>query len=56
MKKQLIKELSLSASLSSIEGWFSIRKSAEKAVFKLQRRIAKALDNKRRYFGLKSRS
>ena len=43
----MIKENSLSAALNSIEAWFSLWKQASNAVFRLQRRIAKALEEKR---------
>jgi RNA-directed DNA polymerase len=43
----MIKESSLSASLTSLKAWFAIGKHAHKVVFRLQRRIAKALEQKR---------
>lgn len=43
----MIKEQSLSASLTSFKAWFVIGKHAKEVVFKLQRRIAKALEQKR---------
>jgi len=37
----------LSASLSSLQAWIIIGKTAQKSVLRLQRRIAKSLENKR---------
>jgi len=48
VKKQMFKENknTLSASLNSLQAWIIIGKTAQKSVFRLQRRIAKALEYK----------
>ena len=43
----MFKENTLSASLNSLTAWILIGKKAQKAVLRLQRRIAKALEYKR---------